>query len=302
QPVQPPVAPPQQQPLQPPVAPPQQQPAQLPPVEEEIVSPAYFMEPTPEKPKVTGLSPYVENPEPAPSRGMKQLPPSKNAAAKSTPVPEPKPEPVAPTLPGPMPETYNPVAPGPPVPGWGAPKQVQATGSEVNQPSVPQAPQEPSMPSGRAELSAQPNLPVQSVQAPGVPVPPPELAPSSSQGHEYKAGMDIAALHALRGNSAYLDPMIQNRLAPASHTGVPLCPSCGNHLEANARFCGECGYSLPARVLACSGCNNPLEAGAKFCGECGTAVLQSGQAEASGSASDKGKAGWMVKFLKFLEN
>ena len=47
------------------------------------------------------------------------------------------------------------------------------------------------------------------------------------------------------------------------------CPQCAAHLEANARFCGECGLHLQVRVLACPSCQLPLEPSAKFCGECG---------------------------------
>jgi len=49
----------------------------------------------------------------------------------------------------------------------------------------------------------------------------------------------------------------------------PKCVQCGNKLEVNSLFCGECGYSLPERIPPCPSCGEPVEPGAKFCGECG---------------------------------
>jgi len=135
----------------------------------------------------------------------------------------------------------------------------------------------------------------------------PQSEQSKPPGHEYKAAVDIAALHALRGNNAYLDPALlhghQQAPMPEPAGGLPVCPSCGNGLEVNARFCGECGYSLPERIAACIGCAAPLEPGAKFCGECGTPVVVQAAPVAEAApegARDKGKT-WMIKFLKFLE-
>jgi predicted amidophosphoribosyltransferase len=90
----------------------------------------------------------------------------------------------------------------------------------------------------------------------------------------------------------------------------PTCPSCSNPLEANARFCGGCGYNLPERVPACPTCGAPLESSAKFCGECGTQLEGSPVTHGSTALTqnlmrmqelkDK-QHGWMVKLLKKLE-
>ena len=50
---------------------------------------------------------------------------------------------------------------------------------------------------------------------------------------------------------------------------VPFCPQCAAPLEASARFCGECGLQMEARIPPCPGCGVPVEPQAKFCGECG---------------------------------
>ena len=113
---------------------------------------------------------------------------------------------------------------------------------------------------------------------------------------------------------------------PAGLSGA--CPSCQEPLEPGARFCGECGYSVPAEQppqaipqtnpvaayeinqqavayaapAGCGVCGAPLEAGAKFCGECGT-PYQSGPQDLPPEAQGKpGDKSWMVKFLKFLED
>jgi len=57
-------------------------------------------------------------------------------------------------------------------------------------------------------------------------------------------------------------------IIPKDNT-LPYCPQCNAPLEANARFCGECGLHLQVRIQACPGCSLPLEPNAKFCGECG---------------------------------
>lgn len=50
-----------------------------------------------------------------------------------------------------------------------------------------------------------------------------------------------------------------------------VCPKCGNHMAAGAKFCLECGAKLEAEVKkTCPRCGSLLPAGAKFCVECGT--------------------------------
>lgn len=100
--------------------------------------------------------------------------------------------------------------------------------------------------------------------------------------------------------------------------GPSACPSCAMPLEENARFCGECGYSIPApgaamptqdyaaaaqSVVVCNICATVAEPGAKFCGECGTPYSQQGPEDLQDAPSGKpGEKSWMVKFLKFLED
>lgn len=45
------------------------------------------------------------------------------------------------------------------------------------------------------------------------------------------------------------------------------CPACNAPVDPHAKFCPECGATLPAH---CKNCGAKLEAGAKFCPECGT--------------------------------
>jgi len=68
--------------------------------------------------------------------------------------------------------------------------------------------------------------------------------------------------------------------APASPWAAgPTCPSCGGPVEAGAKFCPNCGSSLPgdgkpltAGPKFCAHCGAELPAGAKFCTVCGTRV------------------------------
>ncbi len=60
------------------------------------------------------------------------------------------------------------------------------------------------------------------------------------------------------------------------------CPNCGKPLRPGARFCGNCGHTIPATpvaqtgaqpasptTIACPQCGKPVRAGAKFCSNCG---------------------------------
>lgn len=49
------------------------------------------------------------------------------------------------------------------------------------------------------------------------------------------------------------------------------CPHCGAHAQGS-KFCPECGKPLQSKT-ECPSCHAHLEAGAKFCGECGAKVV-----------------------------
>jgi len=49
------------------------------------------------------------------------------------------------------------------------------------------------------------------------------------------------------------------------------CPSCNAPLEANVKFCPECGAKIQARSH-CTQCGANLNPGAKFCPDCGAKV------------------------------
>lgn len=86
---------------------------------------------------------------------------------------------------------------------------------------------------------------------------------------------------------------------------APQCPNCSISLEPNARFCGECGFHLGTRIPSCPLCSAPLELSAKFCGECGSNIGPSQSPLPSGPGGMPGaptQHGWLVKFLKILEN
>lgn len=52
------------------------------------------------------------------------------------------------------------------------------------------------------------------------------------------------------------------------------CPNCGTMLDANAKFCLECGSKIEIKKPAfCSECGEALAPGAKFCSGCGYKVM-----------------------------
>lgn len=65
------------------------------------------------------------------------------------------------------------------------------------------------------------------------------------------------------------------------------CPNCGKPLRPGARFCGSCGYTIPATASAqastppaspatipCPQCGKPIRVGSKFCSNCGKVLQQ----------------------------
>jgi hypothetical protein len=66
-----------------------------------------------------------------------------------------------------------------------------------------------------------------------------------------------------------------NPTLSANERGGDLCPACGKHISADARFCSGCGTSL---ALACPACGRAVGSGDLFCGRCGTALASTAAA------------------------
>ena len=56
------------------------------------------------------------------------------------------------------------------------------------------------------------------------------------------------------------------------------CPQCGASVTAGAKFCGECGRTIPA-VPTCPNCGAVVDATVRFCGECGQPIAQPAMGE-----------------------
>lgn len=85
------------------------------------------------------------------------------------------------------------------------------------------------------------------------------------------------------------------------------CPSCGSPVEADDRFCGNCGTTLGAEATEvtpaprfCTRCGGPLEDRDMFCGRCGAPVRSSsaGAAAADPEADEDFFADWNVVFAE----
>jgi len=59
------------------------------------------------------------------------------------------------------------------------------------------------------------------------------------------------------------------------------CPQCGNNVKDGMKFCGSCGWAVPATAVQaaviptekkCASCGTVLKDGASFCPNCGHAV------------------------------
>jgi RNA polymerase subunit RPABC4/transcription elongation factor Spt4 len=56
------------------------------------------------------------------------------------------------------------------------------------------------------------------------------------------------------------------------------CPQCGTNVKDGVKFCGGCGWAVPAATAAlpaekhCASCGTVLKDGGKFCPDCGVPV------------------------------
>lgn len=90
-------------------------------------------------------------------------------------------------------------------------------------------------------------------------------------------GGGLAGAGAGLGAGAALGGMMSNALNPNQQQQAQQpqmetkkCPHCNADINANAKFCGECGKSVQEEKVPCINCKAMIAKNAKFCGECGT--------------------------------
>ena len=64
----------------------------------------------------------------------------------------------------------------------------------------------------------------------------------------------------------YINPQQPPQAQPQPKASGSVCPSCGQPVQAGAKFCMNCGAKLQA---VCPKCGQPVQPGAKFCMFCG---------------------------------
>lgn len=65
-------------------------------------------------------------------------------------------------------------------------------------------------------------------------------------------------------------PKAENVQKKAANEQTKKCTNCGKDIEANAKFCPECGAKQEAKF--CTNCGTKLDQNAKFCSNCGNKV------------------------------
>lgn len=91
-------------------------------------------------------------------------------------------------------------------------------------------------------------------------------------------GGGLAGAGAGLGAGAALGGMMTNALSGGGaqqptaqpQENIINCPHCHAKINANAKFCGECGKSVQKELVPCISCEAMIPKDAKFCGECGT--------------------------------
>ncbi len=254
-------------------------------------------------------------PQPAPAAGTVQqrLAPMTGQPPAAPQRPAAAPPRRAPSTPPAQPAVPQPPAPGAAPPAEPAPPAVtsQAPAARLPQGSPPPAAPEPAPVSGAQPPPAPPQPAQQPAVYPG--------QPSYYGGNGQPAPRASGGVAEQAPQAAAMPPqMMPGGAAPAaqppSYTEprqpeLPQCPNCHMALEAQARFCGECGFHLGTRIPACPLCSAPLEQAAKFCGECGNKVIPAAFSQplspaglpGSGRPARTTQHGWLVKFLKLLE-
>lgn len=79
------------------------------------------------------------------------------------------------------------------------------------------------------------------------------------------------------GAGMVLIPQIMTPTGPVQAPAAPLliCPKCGAHIPATAKYCPQCGEKLPeapAETKKCPKCGAKVPATAKYCPECGEKI------------------------------
>ncbi|MBI4860735.1 MAG: zinc ribbon domain-containing protein [Candidatus Riflebacteria bacterium] len=131
------------------------------------------------------------------------------------------------------------------------------------------------------------------VQQPA-PVPPPAEPPAESPDVP-QAHVETPPQPPARPELFSLGPSEAGESKPAQ-TAVP-CPSCGNEIPEQSRFCPRCGSrtdsaAAPADASApskCSSCSSDVEPGALFCSGCGTRVSAGEAISVPGRPKPKGE-------------
>ena len=71
------------------------------------------------------------------------------------------------------------------------------------------------------------------------------------------------------GGTSIIPPA--NNDAPKKEEKSEACPKCGAPIDANTKFCPECGFKI---VRNCPECGTPVSPNQKFCPECGKALFK----------------------------
>jgi membrane protease subunit (stomatin/prohibitin family) len=94
---------------------------------------------------------------------------------------------------------------------------------------------------------------------------------AKNEGGLAGAGAGLGAGAALGGIMANaLSGSHQQSNSPATPSEKMNCPHCNELIDAEAKFCKECGKSVQKHKVPCISCQAEIKEDAKFCGECGT--------------------------------
>ncbi|GKV64537.1 MULTISPECIES: SPFH domain-containing protein [unclassified Sporosarcina] len=99
-----------------------------------------------------------------------------------------------------------------------------------------------------------------------------DIAKNDSGGGLAGAGMGMGA-------GVSMGQVMANAMNPNNQPAQPAaptksCPHCQATLNADAKFCGQCGKSAETEKVPCISCQAPLPKDAKFCSICGTAQIK----------------------------
>ncbi|PIC66880.1 hypothetical protein CSV71_09510 [Sporosarcina sp. P21c] len=97
-----------------------------------------------------------------------------------------------------------------------------------------------------------------------------EAMRDAAQNEGGMAGAGVGMGAGMGMGQVMANAMNQNQQQPQAQAATKSCPHCQATINADAKFCGQCGKSVETDKVPCVKCETMIPKDAKFCSVCGT--------------------------------